>query len=154
MADFASIVNPGEEKEFARKAFDVQKLVERFQKTFTSIEKVSFKRFLCHNVEIVQCLFSLQSFILIVVTRGLSIKDNTVLVLNNALIACDVRSAVSRSSQLFMAPVWEAALTLSPPATSDTAQAMPSFKSKCVTFMYLFLHLALNAGMHTIFLFY
>ena len=89
------------------------------------------------NAEIVQCLFSLQSFILIVVTRGLSIKDNTVLVLNNALIAaCNVRSAVSRSSQLFMAPVWEAALTLSPPATSDTAQAMPSFKSKCVTFVY------------------
>ena len=136
MADFASIVNPGEEKEFARKAFDVQKLVERFQKTFTSIEKVSFKRFFL-NAEIVQCLFSLQSFILIVVTCDLSIKDNTVLVLNNALIAaCNVRSAVSRSSQLFMAPVWEAALTLSPPATSDTAQAMPSFKSKCVTFVY------------------
>ena len=88
------------------------------------------------NAEIVQCLFSLQSFILIVVTCDLSIKDNTVVVLNNALIACDVRSAVSRSSQLFMAPVWEAALTLSPPATSDTAQAMPSFKSKCVTFVY------------------
>ena len=86
LADFASIANPpGEEKEFARKAFDVQKIIESFQRTFTSIEKV-------RNVFDLYLVFIRYSFCLVIAKQVHRLMSFCQRFLANAVYCTSIRS--------------------------------------------------------------